>query len=44
LALLSVLWTTAVGWVALALAAAVMGGGLWFSRKQLSDIEKKQAF
>jgi hypothetical protein len=43
-ALLSVLWTTVAGWFALALAAAVMGFGLWFSRKQLLDIQKKQAF
>jgi Flp pilus assembly protein TadB len=43
-ATISVLWTTVTGGFALALALAVMGGGLWFSRKQLSDIEKKQAF
>ena len=43
-ATVSVLWTTLVGLVGAALAVAVMSFGLWFSRKQLHEIEKKQAF
>jgi Flp pilus assembly protein TadB len=41
---MQVLWTTVAGYFVLALAFAIMGFGFWFSRKQLTDIEKKQAF
>lgn len=43
-AIMSTLWTTVAGFFSMAIAGSIMGFGLWFSRKQLRDIEQKQAF
>lgn len=40
----SLLWTTVAGWFAIIIAACVMAFGMWFTRKQLRDIEKKMSF
>jgi Flp pilus assembly protein TadB len=39
--IIAVLWTTVLGVVVLILALTVMAFGLWLSRKQLQDFEKK---
>jgi Flp pilus assembly protein TadB len=40
----SLLWTTPAGIGAIILSLCITGFGLWFSRKQMNDIYKKQAF
>lgn len=43
-AMMKTLWTTPMGIIGMLVAFAVMGGGMWFSRKQMRDIEKKLNF